>query len=354
MIIDDSAVMRQLLNKFLSKDPQIEILASVSKAEYGICLIPKLKPDIITLDIEMPGMDGLTALTEIRKLYKLPVVMCSSLTLNGAAVTIEALNRGADDYVTKPSSTGERNYSFEEMSKDLLEKIYALVLSHRKKQSVALKTAPGPSSLNLNKKPAQSKARIELISIGISTGGPNALQELIPKLPKDFPVPIVLVQHMPPLFTNILAESLDKMSNLNVKEAKQGDVLRPGCLYIAPGNYHMVIVKEALCYSIALNQEEPENSCRPAVDVLFRSAAELFKENLLSIVMTGMGQDGMLGCKEVKAKGGYVVIQDEQSSVVWGMPGAVAKEGLADKQSPLSTLHLDMLQLVSSQRKRHE
>ncbi|MFC3909605.1 chemotaxis response regulator protein-glutamate methylesterase [Legionella dresdenensis] len=341
MIIDDSALMRRIINTLLSKDPDIEVVGSISNAVYALNMIERLQPDIITLDIEMPGMDGLTALTELRKKYpELPVIMCSSLTLNGATVTLEALNRGANDYVTKPSSSGSAKDSFEQMSQDLLYKIKGLT-SH------LVKAAPQPVVAKPQTTSSSEPRAIHVLAIGVSTGGPNALTELLPKLPRDFPVPVVIVQHMPPVFTKILAENLSKKSALDVKEAVDGDILTPGTIFIAPGNYHMTVARDGLQTRLRLNQDPPENFCRPAVDVLFRSVAALYGKNTLSVIMTGMGQDGMLGCKEIKQEGGLVIIQDQASSVVWGMPGAVYKEQLADAVYPLTDLGGAIVQCVN-------
>lgn len=343
MIIDDSALMRQIINKLISKDPEIEVVGSISNAVYALNMINRLSPDLITLDIEMPGMDGLTALTELRKNHlNLPVIMCSSLSLKGAEVTLEALSRGANDYVTKPSSQGSRHESFESMGSELLYKIHGLMKQRAIDVLPVVKKETSPvHAVTMHTSP------ISIVAIGISTGGPNALSVLIPKLPENFPVPIVIVQHMPPLFTRMLAESLSKKSLIKVKEAADGDVLSPGCAWIAPGNYHMTLTKEHFNYIIRLNQDPPENSCRPSVDVLFKSVAEHFKKNALAVVMTGMGQDGMLGCKTLKEHGGRVIIQDEESSVVWGMPGAVAKAGLEDEICSLNEIDKAIIKLVN-------
>ena len=343
MIIDDSALMRQIINKLISKDPEIEVIASISNAVYALNMINRLNPDLITLDIEMPEMDGLTALTELRKTHPtLPVIMCSTLSLKGAEVTIEALTRGANDYVTKPSSQSSRQESFESMGAELLYKIHGLI-----KQKATPKL-PLPKKESPQVRPsAPLTSSIDVVAIGISTGGPNALSVLIPKFPADFPVPVLIVQHMPPLFTRMLAETLSKKSMVKVKEAADGDVLKPGCVWIAPGNFHMSLAKGHFNYIIRLNQDPPQNSCRPAADVLFNSVAQHFKNHALAVVMTGMGQDGLLGCRSIKESGGRVFIQDEESSVVWGMPGAVAKANLEDEIYSLDTLDKAIIKLVS-------
>jgi len=344
MVIDDSLLMRRILNEILNKDPDIEVVASIGNVVYALNIIERVQPDLITLDIEMPEMDGLTALVEFRKKYpKLPIIMCSSLTLNGAEVTLEALNRGANDYITKPSSAGSIKDSFEQMGQELLFKVKGLT-GH------LLDTPHEVDDSNIVGMPKVAREvprRIDMVAIGISTGGPNALTDLLPKIPRDFNVPIVIVQHMPAVFTKILADNLSKHSQIQIKEVEEGDIIVPGNAYIAPGNFHLTVVREGVHIKARLNQESPENYCRPAVDVLFRSLSKLYKDNMLAVVMTGMGQDGMLGCKEIKKNGGLVIIQDQDSSVVWGMPGAVYKEQLADSVYSLSNLDKAIVECVS-------
>lgn len=346
MVIDDSALMRRIISQLLSKDPDIEIIGSISNAVYALNMIERLKPDIITLDIEMPEMNGLEALTELRKTqHSLPVIMCSSLTLNGAEATLEALRRGANDYVTKPSSSGSAGDSFDAMGGELLYKIKGLV---RQTRTFSLSEKKEVQPIVIPPRQTALPKKIDVLAIGCSTGGPNALTDLLPNFTQDFPVPIVIVQHMPPIFTGILAENLAKKCKLQVKEAVDGETISAGGIWIAPGNYHMTVKSQAMRVVLQLNQEPQENFCRPAVDVLFRSVAQVFGQNILAVVMTGMGQDGMLGCKEIKQKGGQVYIQDEASSVVWGMPGAVYKEGLADAVYPLEQLALEITKRVKS------
>jgi two-component system chemotaxis response regulator CheB len=348
MIVDDSALMRQIINKCLSKEPEIEVVGSISSAVYALKMIAHLKPDIVTLDIEMPEMDGLTALTELRKEYpKLPVIMCSSITSSGAEATIEALNRGANDYVAKPSSQNNRTESFAQMETELITKVKLFVKKSPQPQSQT--NTSGSAELTLAKSLSTGIPRIT--AIGISTGGPNALKDLLPKLPADYPTPIVIVQHMPALFTSFLAVSLSKTCKVQVKEAEEGDELKAGHVYIAPGDYHMTVVRDKLKYLIHLNQDPKESFCRPAVDVLLRSIAAVFGKNSLVVIMTGMGQDGLLGCKEILAQGGQVVAQDEASSTVWGMPGAVAKAGLAHKICSLQNMDSELKSRVSKSMK---
>jgi two-component system chemotaxis response regulator CheB len=267
----------------------------------------------------------------------LPIIMVSALTERGAAVTLEALSLGATDYVTKPSTlSGSGASQKEEFVRELLAKLTTLggvrVASRPPPEGAA------PSAARAVRPSPAPAGRIEVVAIGISTGGPNALAELIPAIPADLPVPILVVQHMPPLFTRLLAERLNGKAKLPVKEAAAGDLLAPGVAFIAPGNHHMVVERSGSGYALGLNQNLPENSCRPAVDVLFRSVSACFGAAVLAVVMTGMGQDGLRGATLIREKGGRVLVQDEKSSVVWGMPGYVAEAGLADQILPLDQL----------------
>ena len=343
LIVDDSTVIRRLLSDALATDPAIEIAGIAANGRIALSKIPQLNPDIITLDMEMPEMDGLTTLVEIRKLYpKLPVIMFSTLTQRGAESTLDALAKGANDYVTKPANVGSVNAAIQSVQSDLLPKLKQFC-----KWSVPV--APnsnipsgsfGPAKRlttydsNGNTRPS----RVDIVVIGTSTGGPNALSTVLPKIPLDFPVPILIVQHMPPIFTTHLASRLNQLSKIHVHEAAEGDLLTPGGAWIAPGNFHMTLRRQGAQLKAVLNQEQPENSCRPAVDVLFRSASELFGPNVLSVVMTGMGQDGARSCGTIRQAGGRVVVQDEATSVVWGMPGAVANAGHAHQIVPLQRI----------------
>lgn len=333
LIVDDSVVIRKILTEDLASDPEIEVAGSASSGNLALAKIPQLNPDIITLDIEMPGLNGLQTLAEIRKLYpKLPVIMFSTLTERGASATLDALSLGATDYVTKPSNSETTAGARAKVREELTQKIKSLFVK---------KSPPGVVQPFKARAPIQSRIakKIDLVAIGTSTGGPNALAEVIPVLPENFPVPVVVVQHMPPLFTKLLAERLDSRSNLRVREGEVGKVVEAGNVWIAPGNYHMTVhQKELGKLVLGLNQEPPENSCRPAVDVLFRSVAALTGVNVLSVVMTGMGADGTRGAREIREVGGEVFIQDEATSVVWGMPGSVKDANLADRIIPLPEL----------------
>ena len=349
LVVDDSTVIRKLLCETLAKDPELEILGSAGDGRIALAKIQQLKPDLITLDIEMPVMDGLETLKELRKTHsRLPVIMFSTLTERGASATLEALSLGASDYVTKPSNTGSAAVAIAAIQAELIPKIKALCGMAPAK----LKTVP----LLAPRLPVAGRQRlklpIEIVAIGTSTGGPNALAEVLPHIPKDFPVPIVVVQHMPPLFTRLLADRLASQSEIPVAEGVAGVKLTPGCAWIAPGNFHMTVVRSGLSSQLELNQLPPEHSCRPAVDPLFRSVAGGFRGHVLAVVMTGMGSDGVLGAQQIREAGGEVIVQDQASSVVWGMPGLVHAAGHADAVYPLNQLAPEITRRVRQSRTR--
>jgi len=345
LVVDDSVVIRKLLSETLSGDRALEVIATASDGRIALAKIAQLKPDLVTLDIEMPVMNGLETLTALRKLYpKLPVIMFSTLTEHGAAATLDALSLGASDYATKPSNTGSPALAIERIRAELIPKIKALC------GIAPMKVMPPPGSRPTLKVREKFKPRIEIVAIGTSTGGPNALAEVLPRIPNDFPVPIVVVQHMPPIFTRLLAERLAGRSAIPVEEGSPGAVLSPGHAWIAPGNFHMKVTRTGLTSRLNLNQGPPENSCRPAVDVLFRSVAAAYGANVLGVVMTGMGSDGVLGAQDICDAGGNVIIQDENSSVVWGMPGLVHASGLDDAAYPLDQLAPEITRRVLQSR----
>jgi two-component system chemotaxis response regulator CheB len=270
----------------------------------------------------------------------LPVIMFSTLTERGATATLEALALGASDYVTKPSNSDSSAGAKEQVRLNLIPKIKSL---GGRRMGVVRAEKPAPVQ-----RPA--RRRIELVAIGTSTGGPNALAKVLPEIPANFPVPIVIVQHMPPLFTRFLADRLNNLSPLAVHEGAAGKTLEPGHAWIAPGDHHMTLVKKGTSVLLDLNQGPPENSCRPAVDVLFRSVAQAFGPGVLAVVMTGMGADGLRGSKAIREAGGEVLIQDEETSVVWGMPGAVAAAGQADQIYPLDRIGPELVRRVTLSR----
>ncbi|MBL9162732.1 MAG: chemotaxis response regulator protein-glutamate methylesterase [Planctomycetaceae bacterium] len=332
LVVDDSIVVRRVVMEELEAQADIEVAGSASTGRMALEKMNQLNPDLVVLDIEMPDMDGLTALTHLRGSHPAtPVVMFSSLTELGAAATLEALSRGASDFFAKPGGPGGLEASRQIIRAELIPSIRALCASKPPSPPNREKTptTPRPS------RPIASNARIDVLAIGASTGGPNALAEIFTLLPPSLPVPIVVVQHMPPMFTHMLAERLSKNSQISTVEAKSGSELEPGKAWVAPGDHHLILVREGQRIRTKINQEPPENACRPAVDPLFRSVASLYGANCLAVVLTGMGQDGLRGCEAIRAAGGQILTQDEATSVVWGMPGFVARAGLADRVLPL-------------------
>jgi len=332
LIVDDAVVVRRSLSDAIAGDPALEVAGTASNGRLALAKFPSLKPDIVLLDIEMPEMDGLETVRQLRKIdARIPIIMFSTLTEHGASATLEALSLGASDYVTKPSNT-DMTGTIGKISQELIPRIHALC------------RIPGPSAVPAftPPPPRQTRSRLllpaQIVAIGVSTGGPDALARLIPSLPADLSVPVVVAQHMPPVFTTMLAARLSAKSALPVHECKSGVPLRPGCIFLAPGDYHMVIKNADGVVQLQTHQGPKENFCRPSVDVLFRSVSEVFGARALAVVLTGMGQDGLKGCEHLQKAGARIVVQDEATSVVWGMPGFVARAGLADKVLPLDQI----------------
>jgi len=349
LIVDDSVVVRRMVSDALAADAQLEIAGTAANGKIALAKIPQVNPDIVVLDVEMPELDGISTLVEIRKsLPKLPVIMYSTMTQRGAEATLEALSKGATDYVTKPSNVGSASQALECIRTQLIPKIKAICCRTLEDGLSPLwVTAPAaPKSLPFRVSSTRRDERIDIVALGVSTGGPNALAGLIPGLPRDFPVPLVIVQHMPPLFTRLLAERLAAKSQIRVEEGSMGTILRPGCAWVAPGDYHMVVEGDQNQARLRTYRGPQENSCRPAVDVLFRSVAHVYKSHVLAVVLTGMGQDGLRGCEHIREVGGQIFAQDQASSVVWGMPGYVANAGLADRVLPLDRMGMEIVRRV--------
>lgn len=343
LVVDDSSLVRRLVSSALESDPTLEVVGTAANGKIAIAKIPLVNPDLVILDVAMPDMDGLETLAAIRERDKhLPIIMYSALTELGAIATLEALSLGATDYVTKPSNLKTKEAALEHIQQQLIPKIKVFSNGTAGKKSDGETRENGDAKKIVRSyfptKIQNPKAKIEIVTIGVSTGGPTALETILRELPANFPVPIVIVQHMPPTFTKRLAERLDQKSKIRVYEGYQGGILEPGLSWIAPGDFHMVVQKAGDRSQICINQDPPENSCRPAVDVLFRSVAQTYGANALGVVLTGMGQDGLIGCQYIKEAGAQVIVQDEETSVVWGMPGMVANSGLADKVLPLNEI----------------
>jgi two-component system chemotaxis response regulator CheB len=351
LVVDDAVVVRKLITETLRRDPDLEVVGIAANGKIAMQKIPQVNPDVLTLDVEMPEMDGLATLREVRKLYpKLVVIMFSTLTQKGGAATLDALSLGANDYVTKPANVGSVTEAMERLERELIPKIKAhcrhvgYSATNFAKPVVPKTLIPFPSAVRPQAGP------IEIVCLGTSTGGPNALAEVFADLPADFPVPIVIVQHMPPLFTAMLAERLTAHSAIPCHEGAEGQLVERGHAYVAPGGRHMEVRRPGLRTVLRLHDGPPENSCRPAVDVLFRSVAAVYGGAVLAVVMTGMGQDGLHGCEVIREKRGHIVVQDEATSVVWGMPGFVANAGYADRIVPLNQIGGEIARRVRESR----
>lgn len=351
LIVDDSATMRSLLRSVVSSGAGLEVAGAAADGATALGLIDSLRPDLVLLDVDMPVMDGLATLRNLRaRGQTMPVIMCSALTQRGAKVTIEALAGGASDYVAKPAGQASREAAFRALAQELIPRIRALAgqpSAPRALFPVAGRVAPQPPAAS--PRPAPLPSAPAVVAIGVSTGGPAALDLLLPALPASFPLPVLIVQHMPELFTPLFAERLNGRCRLPVREAADGAPVLAGTIAIAKGNWHLEVrlsARSGLPPTLHLSQGPMENHCRPSVDVLFRSVAAAYGRGALAVVLTGMGSDGAAGCRIVRAQGGVVLAQDEASSTVWGMPGAVANEGLAHKVLPLAAIAPEILRLA--------
>jgi len=341
LVVDDSVVVRRLVSKALEAEDEVEVVGGAADGSIALANIERLQPDVVILDVAMPVMDGLEALAAIRQRWPwLPVIMFSTLTTRGAEVTLDALALGASDYVMKPSSA-DASTAMAEIRRQLLPRIAALLPevqeAHAHGTLAPRRPAQPPRSVRRASGPP---CRVDIVAIGVSTGGPTALAELIPALPASLPVPILLVQHMPPMFTKILADRLDHKSAVRVVEGADGARIDPGTVCIAPGDRHMEVASRE---RLRVYDGPHENSCRPSVDPLFRSVATYFGPHTLAIVLTGMGRDGLRGAEDIAIAGGHILVQDEATSVVWGMPGFVSRAGLADAALPLDELPAEIV-----------
>ncbi len=333
LIVDDAVVVRKTLCDAIGRDAALEVVGTASNGRFALAKFPAMKPDIVLLDIEMPEMDGLETVRQLRKIdAHVPIIMFSTLTERGASTTLEALSLGATDYVTKPSNQNMAG-TMEAVSRELIPRIRALCHIAETENS----PIPEPLAAIARVKP-RLLAPVQVVAIGVSTGGPDALARVLPSLGADFPLPVVIAQHMPPIFTSLLATRLSAKCAIRVQECISGESLVPGRAVIAPGDFHMVVQQQDGTTRVAVHQGPRENFCRPSVDVLFRSVASVYGGRALAVVLTGMGQDGLQGCQMLHSQGAEIYVQDEASSVVWGMPGFVAKAGIADRILPLDQI----------------
>jgi two-component system, chemotaxis family, protein-glutamate methylesterase/glutaminase len=332
MVVDDSAFMRKAVSAILNSAEDIEVVATARDGLEAVKKLAEVRPDVITLDVEMPHLDGLHTLGYIMSELPTPVVMLSAFTTSGSDNTVKALEYGAVDFVCKPS--GPISLDLDKVAEEIVTKV---------------RTAAGGDVSRLSFLEVERLAHREtgmqaetterqVVLMASSTGGPRALYDIIPKLPADLPAAVLVVQHMPINFTRSLAERLNSVSSLKIKEAEDGDIITPGTVYIAPGSYHLLVVKENHQEVVRLNQAPPRNSVRPSADVTMEAAAKVFGKHCLAVVLTGMGKDGTAGAKRIKAAGGRVLVQDEKTSVIFGMPRSVIDAGVADQVVPLASM----------------
>jgi two-component system chemotaxis response regulator CheB len=362
LVVDDSAVIRGFISRWLEEDSDICVVGTASNGQMALNSVVSSDAEVVLLDIEMPVMDGLTALPLlIKAVPDIQILMASSLTKRNAEISIAALGLGAADYVPKPESNRDVTSRIN-FRRELVTKVKALASTRRKQRGEVLPTADAASdarpytsakqtktdSLHLFKAVPGAAAEIKfvqpskcipkILAIGASTGGPQALVKFL-SVAKDFiNIPVVITQHMPPSFTAILAQHISRATGKDAHEGIDGEALKPGCIYVAPGDYHMIVRKEHDVVRIRLNQDPPENYCRPSVDPMFRSIASIYGDKVLSVILTGMGHDGLVGGRVVVKSGGTLIAQDEASSIVWGMPGSVAVAGICSSVLPLEDL----------------
>jgi two-component system, chemotaxis family, protein-glutamate methylesterase/glutaminase len=354
VVVDDSAFMRKSISMMLESDPDIKVVATARNGREGIEKIKEFAPDIVTMDVEMPEMDGLTALGILMKENPVPVLMVSSLTTDGASTTLEALNLGAVDFI--PKDLSYVSVDIVKIREELIAKVKEITRSRglqfrlRRIKSASQKPdqrQPRAPSQSFVKSAARPQGGYRGIVLGISTGGPFALLQTIPKLPANLPLGIAIVQHMPAGFTRSMADRLNSLSEVEVKEAESGETLRAGTVLIAPGGKQMTLVKAGRALEVRVSDEPRNTLYRPCADVMFTSAAEQCDGALLGVIMTGMGKDGLEGLKLIKRRGGYVIAQDEDSCVVYGMPRAAVEEGLADAVVPLDDIASTIVGVLS-------
>ncbi len=332
LVVDDSAFMRKALSMMIADDPEIEVIGTARDGIDAIEKVKLLKPDLMTLDVEMPRMDGITALKKIMKESPLPVLMVSSLTVEGARATIDALSAGAVDFIPKQLSYVSLDIT--KIKGDLVAKIKAIARTRRRTFS-----PPSTNRISVSNAPGAVRlAGAQIVTIGISTGGPYSLQKIVPLLPVDFPVPVAIVQHMPPHFTKSLADRLDSISRLEVCEAEDGMDLVRGKVYIAPGGLHMKFRRAGAIPKVVISKDPGDTLHRPSVDVMFTSAHGIFGGRILAAVLTGMGHDGLEGARLIRRSGGKIIAQDEATSVVYGMPKSIVDADLADAVLPLESI----------------
>ncbi|MEI6234372.1 MAG: chemotaxis response regulator protein-glutamate methylesterase [Planctomycetota bacterium] len=380
LAVDDSVVFRKVVSDVVASDPDLQLVGTASNGRICMQKIQQLNPDVITLDLEMPEMDGFAVLREMKKTHPhIKAIVFSIHSERGADRTFEAMKLGASDFLSKDINLGSREDNFQYFLQELLprikqfckpeltneglkpwtrdSKLFPMYVDKNSPKSERKVSPPpvqreAPKSLLIAPAPSRTgNATRSIIAVGVSTGGPNALAAFLPMLSASLPVPIVIVQHMPAMFTRLLAERLNASCKINVKEAVAGEELKDGTAYIAPGDYHLVLKRLGTKVITQLNQDPQENSCRPAVDVLFRSVADIYGEATIAVILTGMGKDGFEGIRLLKNLGAHVVAQDKETSVVWGMPGFVVEAGLANSVVPIQHVAIEVERCLISSKK---
>jgi len=348
LVVDDSALIRQLLPEILHQDPGIEVIGTANDPFMARDKIKALNPDVLTLDVEMPKMDGVTFLRNLMRLRPMPVVMVSSLTETGADITFEALELGAVDFVTKPKL--DLSHTLGEYAEELIAKVKIAAIARVQGRTSVPELQPRLSAdaiLQRSNSALRFKTTDKLIAIGASTGGTEAIKEVLMRMPADAPG-TVITQHIPEAFSGPFANRMNGISAMTVCEAQDGQQILPGNVYIAPGNQHLLVERSGARFICRLNNGPPVNRHKPSVDVMFRSVAQNIGANAISIMLTGMGNDGAQGMKEMKEAGAPTIVQDEKTSVVWGMPGEAVKLGCVDQVLPLQNITTETLKLASS------
>lgn len=343
LVVDDSAFMRKSIAMMLESDPQIKVVATARDGLEAIEKIKTFKPDIVTLDVEMPRMDGLTVLKIIMKECPVPVLMVSSLTTEGAEATLEALKLGAVDFI--PKQLSYVSLDIIKIKDELIQKVKSIVNSKYVRRKIYRYEVESIRDVKFK----HVERNFEVVAIGISTGGPVALQEVLSRIPENFPAGIVIAQHMPPNFTRLLAERLNSISKIEVREAQTGDKVQPRLALIAQGGKNLIFEK-VLGEKIVKIVDKPNTLYKPSVDVMMESASEVFGDKVLGVIMTGMGKDGLEGLKKVKERGGYIIAQNEETCVVYGMPKAIVDAGLADSILPLEKIGEAITEIVKKER----
>lgn len=354
LFADDAAMMRRLISKAFDADSQIEIAKECSDGVEILTCLEEQDVGIIVIDIQMRKLDGIEVIKAIRKKnHSLPIIVFSSLASPNSQATVDALSAGATDYVLKPKRVGHVQGAIQQITDELIPKIKLHAnnsAGSAKRKEPQFKSPTTPRSPKPLVNTLLIPGRFDVIVVAVSTGGPMALEKMLKPLPASFPLPILIVQHMPPTFTKRLADSLSQHCKLPVNEAEQDSIVRPGEVWIAPGGKHMQVVKKGVQTQLSLNSDPPVNSCRPAADVLFHSVVPVYKQKTLAVVLTGMGKDGAMGCEQIKKAGGAVIAQDKPSSAVWGMPGEVVNAGMTDVVLPIDQIGRKLIELSQSKR----